>query len=309
MSMIIGIPRAFLYYRYKYLWETFFEELDIEVVVSPETNKSLIGSGISHSIDESCLSSKIYMGHVAWLIGKCDHILVPRIASYSDDQIVCSKLWAAVDVVQNVFRGQNINVLDYNIDYAKLKTEFIAFMKMGRRLKKRRFSVLRAYFMAKQAEKMMHERQVSEQKELLLQEGKLKILIVSHSYNVYDWYIGGPVMNLLKKQGCIPIVAEIVERPLAVKIAKDISPTLKWSYNQELLGALALYKNDVDGIILLTAFPCGPDSLVNEVIIRRTKDVPIISLVVDELEGLAGLETRIESFVDIIRFRAGGFYE
>ena len=303
--MTIGIPRAFLYYRYKYLWETFFEELGIDILISPETNRSLIGSGVSHSIDESCLSSKIYLGHVAWLIGKCDYILVPRIASYSDDQILCSKLWAAVDVVQNVFRGQNINVLDYNIDYAKRKTEFVAFMRMGRRLKKRRFSVLRAYFMAKQAEKMMRERQVAEQKELLLQKGNLKILVISHSYNVYDRYIGGSVLETLRKQDCIPIAAEVVERPQAIKAAKDISPTLKWSYNQELLGALAMYKDDIDGVILLTAFPCGPDSLVNEVIIRRTKDKPIISLVVDEIEGLAGLETRIESFVDIIKFREG----
>ena len=304
--MKIGIPRAFLYYRYKYLWETFFEELGVEIVVSPETNKGLIGSGISHSIDESCLSSKIYLGHVAWLIGKCDYILVPRIASYGGDEIVCSKLWAAVDVVQNIFRGQNINILDYNIDYAKRKTEFVAFMRMGRRLKKRRFSILRAYFMAKQAEKMMRERQVSDQNELLKRKDKLKILVISHSYNVYDKYIGGPVLGMIKKQDCVPIVADVVERPQAVKAAKDISPTLKWSYNQELLGAIAMYKDDIDGIILLTAFPCGPDSLVNEVIIRRTKDKPIISLVVDEMEGLAALETRIESFVDIIKFSQTG---
>ena len=304
--MTIGIPRAFLYFRYRYLWETFFEELDTEVIVSPETNKGIVGSGTLHSIDESCLSSKIYMGHVAWLVGKCDYILVPRIASYGDDRIVCSKLWAAVDVVRNVFRDKNINILDYNIDYQKMKTEFVAFMQMGRRLKKRRFSVLRAFFMAKQAEKMMNEHRIAEQKTLLAKKDKLKILIVSHSYNVYDRYVGGPVIGLVKKQDCIPILAEVVERPEAVKKAKDISPTLKWSYNQELLGAISLYKDDVDGIILLTAFPCGPDSLVNEVIIRRTKDKPIISIVVDELDGFVGLETRIESFVDIIRFRAEG---
>lgn len=293
-----------MYFRYRYLWETFFEELDTEVIVSPETNKGIVGSGTLHSIDESCLSSKIYMGHVAWLVGKCDYILVPRIASYGDDRIVCSKLWAAVDVVRNVFRDKNINILDYNIDYQKMKTEFVAFMQMGRRLKKRRFSVLRAFFMAKQAEKMMNEHRIAEQKTLLAKKDKLKILIVSHSYNVYDRYVGGPVIGLVKKQDCIPILAEVVERPEAVKKAKDISPTLKWSYNQELLGAISLYKDDVDGIILLTAFPCGPDSLVNEVIIRRTKDKPIISIVVDELDGFVGLETRIESFVDIIRFRA-----
>ena len=40
--MKIGIPRAFLYYKYHVLWETFFEELGIEYIVSPKTNKELM---------------------------------------------------------------------------------------------------------------------------------------------------------------------------------------------------------------------------------------------------------------------------
>ncbi|MCL1844170.1 MAG: acyl-CoA dehydratase activase-related protein [Defluviitaleaceae bacterium] len=289
-----------MYYRYRFLWETFFEELGCEIVLSPETNKEIIKAGAALSIDESCLSSKIYLGHVAKLIGKCDFILVPRVASYSRDTIVCSKLWSARDVVQNIFREKEIKILDYNIDYAKNKTEFPAFMRMGRRLKKKRFSILRAYFMAKQAEKMMHERRITEQNEILKPDGKLKILIVSHSYNINDFYIGRPILERLALLGAVPVIAEVVERTTAVQKAREISPTLKYSYNQELLGAISLYKESVDGIILLTAFPCGPDSLVNEMIIRKVKDKPIISLIIDEQEGLAGLETRIESFIDII---------
>jgi len=301
--MIIGVPRAFLYYRHNQLWETFFKELGCEVLISPDTNKALIQTGANHSIDESCLSSKIYLGHVEWLIGKCDYILVPRVAAYSGTQIVCSKLWSAYDVVCNIFRDRNIKILDYNIDYANNKIEFMAFLKMGRKLKKKRFAIVRAYFMAKQAEKMTHEANVQKQKELLATTDKLKILIVSHAYNIYDSYIGRPILERLCALDCIPIIAETVERDAATQIAKEESPTLKWGYNQELMGAVSLYKQDVDGIILLTAFPCGPDSLVNEIIIRRTKDKPVINLVVDEQDGMAGLETRIESFVDIIRFR------
>ena len=303
--MTIGIPKAFLYYRYRYLWETFFEELGCEILLSPDTQKMLIQTGANYSIDESCLSSKIYLGHVEWLIGRCDYILIPRVATYADDQIVCSKMWSAYDVVQNVYRSRDIKILDYNIDYAKNKTEFIAFMQMGRRLKKKRFSILRAYFMAKQAEKMMNERHIQEQKDLLKTKDKLKILLVSHAYNIYDMYIGRPILERLRALDCVPVIAEAVERTAAVQKAREISPTLKWSYNQELLGAISLYKEDVDGIILITAFPCGPDSLVNEMIIRRTKDKPIISLIVDEHEGMAGLETRIESFIDIIRLKQG----
>lgn len=297
----IGIPRAFLYYRYRHLWQTFFDELGCEVVLSPDTNREIIAAGSGVSIDESCLSSKIYLGHVEWLIGRCDFILVPRVASYSRDTIVCSKLWSAYDVVQNIFRERGVSLIDYNIDYAKKKTEFRAFMQMGRRLKKRRFSILRAYFMAKQAEKMMQERAISDQNAILERDG-MKILIVSHSYNINDPYIGRPVIQRLSALGVTPVIAEIVERETAVKRARELSPTLKYSYNQELLGAIDMYREKIDGIILLTAFPCGPDSLVNEVIIRKIKDKPIISLLIDEQEGNAGLETRIESFVDIITF-------
>lgn len=76
--MTIGIPRAMLYYRYKTLWETFFRQLGCDVIISGQTNKKILNDGIKYSIDESCLPSKIFMGHVYSLIGKCDYILVPR---------------------------------------------------------------------------------------------------------------------------------------------------------------------------------------------------------------------------------------
>ena len=53
----------------------------------------------------------------------------------------------------------------------------------------------------------------------------------------------------------------------------------------------------------MSSFPCGPDSLVNEIILRRVKGIPILNLVLDGQEGSAGLETRLESFVDIIKIK------
>lgn len=75
----IGIPRALLYYKYGDLWENFFNDLDCEIVHSPETNNEILEKGKKLSVDESCLSLKIYMGHVDYLIGKVDYILIPRI--------------------------------------------------------------------------------------------------------------------------------------------------------------------------------------------------------------------------------------
>ena len=43
--------------------------------------------------------------------------------------------------------------------------------------------------------------------------------------------------------------------------------------------------------------------LVNELAIRKLEDIPCINIILDESTALAGLQTRLESFVDIIKAR------
>ena len=73
----VGIPRALLYFRYKTMWRTFFEELGRTVVVSDKSDRSTLEAGAHLSIDECCLASKLYMGHVASLLGNAMPFLLP----------------------------------------------------------------------------------------------------------------------------------------------------------------------------------------------------------------------------------------
>lgn len=303
----IGIPRAFLYFKYHHLWETFFDELGIEYIVSPDTNKDIVNKGMTYAIDEACLSSKIYLGHVEWLIGKCDYILVPRISNYGYNKTVCTKFQAIYDVVNNVFRDRNIKLLNYNIDVLNTEFEMRAFLKMGKLLGKKKTSTMHAYLIAKQAEKaseMMEERY----QETLLNQDNIKILLISHGYNIEDKFIGYPIINYLKEMGAVPIIGDKANRKEAIQRSVEISDTLPWIFNRQLVGSVEIYKDRVDGIILISSFPCGPDSLVNEIIMRRVKGKPILNLIIDGQEGSAGLETRIESFIDIINFKRDDDY-
>jgi predicted nucleotide-binding protein (sugar kinase/HSP70/actin superfamily) len=302
MIMKVGIPRAFLYYRYRTLWETFFEELDVEYIVTPETNKEIISRGTTYAIDEACLSSKIYLGHVEWLIDKCDYILVPRISNYGSSGTVCTKFQAIYDVVSNTFRDRNIKLLNYNIDLENSESELKAFWKMGRLLGKKRSSSMRAYIIAKYKERASELIEQRKQEELL-KENKIKVLLVAHRYNIDDEYIGLPILNYLRDMGAIPIIADIANKKEVIGRSANISNTLPWTFNKELVGAVEIYKDKIDGIILISSFPCGPDSLVNEIIIRRVKDKPILNLILDGQEGSAGIETRLDSFIDIINFK------
>ena len=48
---------------------------------------------------------------------------------------------------------------------------------------------------------------------------------------------------------------------------------MPWVVNRELIGAILLLHERIDGIVLVSAFPCGPDSMTDDAKIRvESKD-------------------------------------
>ena len=295
----IGIPRAFLYYRHYILWKSFFEKLNCHIVLSPESSKEIIELGTKYSIDESCLSSKIYLGHVASLIDKCDYILVPRIENYGKNKKVCVKFNALYDIVKNLF--EETKLLSYNIEKTKFKTEFIGFIKMGLKVNKNILKVIISYIISKSKEKKQNNIEHITQNRKI-KNNKIKVLIVSHPYNIYDKYLGSNIINYLNKNDIQIIYADKLLKKTSKEYSKELSTTLYWSYSKELVGAVNYYKEIYDGIIFLTTFPCGVDSLVNELVLRKITK-PALNIILDSSDNDIGIETRLESFVDILKER------
>lgn len=292
----IGIPRALLYYKYSTLYLTFFKELGLDVVVSPITNKEILEKGKKYAMDEACLSLKIYMGHVWYLTDKVDYIFVPRIVSLEKGMKLCTYFSALYDIVKNTF---DVKVLGLNIDVDKNITEEDAFIKLGEELGYSKNNTLDAYKKAKREEYKQNKIKYLIQNKKL-ESNKTKVLLVSHPYNLNDNLVGEVIKEILKRLDVEIIESDTYNACENSENYKNISPKLYFTYNQELLNAIEEYKSKVDGIILLSTFPCGPDSLVNEMCIRKLND-KIITIMMDELSSKEGLETRIESFIDILK--------
>lgn len=300
--MVIGIPRGLLFYEFDAMWINFFKELDIEYIISPNTNKDIYKRGSSIALHETCLPYKIFLGHVDYLLDKCDYILVPRIGGYGFYDRMCTRYQSTIDVLYNTFRDKNIKILPFNVDYTSRETELASCIDIGKTLGKKRRDSLRAYIIARQA--VNTERQIRENNlKNALRNDSSKILLVGHKYNTMDEYVGGPIESLLEKMGVEIIWATDMDRDESDNKSKSVTKTMPWTFNRELIGAIVEYKDNVDGIILLSSFDCGPDSMANEMIMRKIKDKPILNLVVDGQEGIAGIETRLESFIDIILFK------
>lgn len=304
-QLVVGLPRAMLYHRYGTLWRTFFEELGVKVVVSPPTNKKILDDGAALAIDEACLSLKIFFGHVQALLPQCDYVLVPRIASFGRNREMCTRFFALYDLARTAFQSQQHKIIGYNVDVLRgvgtqLPLVELAVSSLGYSLKEATV----AWRRAAKADKKQWKQLVREEEQRYAAPG-LRILIAGHSYVEEDAFIGRPVLDFLQRAGATPIRADRVDRDEALRRSRELSPTCKWELSREILGSVAMHREKVDGVILLSAFPCAPDSMVNELLLRKLKGVPVLNLVLDGQSGAAGVETRLESFLDIIRFQKG----
>lgn len=289
------MPKALYYYYFYNKWKYFLNFLNVEIISSDNTNKTIIDNGNRYANDEMCLSLKIFLGHVDNLKDKCDYLLIPKIDNYGVKDQMCCNFYALYDLVSNLF---DVPILTYEVDYKKGLKEIDGFRKIGKELGFSRKQIKHAYHYAcfewrKEARKQIMNNTTK------LSSTKKKILFVSHPYNTYDEYIGKPIITYLEKLNCEVIFCDQFESEVTNNFSKYLSRELYWKKAKENIGAIILCNEKIDGIIFLTTFPCGLDSLVNELVMRKISK-PYLNLVLDDLDAQAGIETRIESFVDIL---------
>ena len=296
--MKIGLPKALLYHYYAPLWKAFFDELGVDYIVSSDTTIKTLIVGKEKSIDGACLALKIYLGHIEELKEKCDYILVPRIFSLVKSEQVCTNFNALYDLVRNTFK--DIKILNYNIDVKHHKYEKSAFLKIGKDLG---FSILesaRAYNKAKEIENNYYKNEEKNTKDIL-KTNKTKILLLGHPYILKDNLIGKSIVNYLLNNNISVVYSYQVPRELIDFNCNKISTKIHFTMNKEHSAAFNYFKDKVDGTIILTAFPCGPDSLSNEMIIRKRKKHPTLLLTFEDLTNNTAVITRLESFLDMLK--------
>jgi len=300
----IGIPRALLYHKYGTRWEAFWRALGADAVVSPQTNRQIIARGINLAVDESCLSVKIYLGHVDWLKDKCDAVFVPHYERAKRNEEICVKFMGLNDIVRNTFR--DIKIIDYTVDAARHKNEFWGLFWAGCRVCGNPLKSFAACLRAQASFEQSEAQKMAGQKEKIEKTNgaeMFRILMISHPYTARDNFLGKPITNFLEKLGAAVIYSDSLDHRVARGLSQRISKSLYWTFHKELVGAVEFYRNLVDGIVFLSTFPCGPDSLMTQLCQGRLEGVPNITITLDELEGEAGIRTRLESFIDMLRAR------
>ncbi|MGI6097846.1 MAG: acyl-CoA dehydratase activase-related protein [Dethiobacteria bacterium] len=320
MKKKIGIPRTLSYYTFFPLWKTFFEELGFRVVVSRETNKEVLDQGVKETVNDACIPIKLFHGHVMDLKDRVDYLFIPRLVSADGRSTFCPKFLGLPDMVR-FSRPDLPPIIDvrYNIRRG-CPSLFSFFCKIGIRVSNNWFKICKGYIKAKAAFKrylkllnsglqpeealsVMEGKQMEQQNS----SGPLKIAVLGYPYIVYDPYISANLLEHLRRMGVQPLTMERIPLKKLRSMAKRLPQNLFWFYSNLVCWAALYYLEevrDVDGIIHVTAFACGPDAMVDKLIELEAKNhnrMPFLSISIDEHSGEVGVITRLEAFVDMLR--------
>lgn len=319
-TKIIGIPRAMSYYYNYPFYYGFFSALGIKIVLSDKTTTGIINNGVERVVSDTCLPVKVYVGHILNLLKKgCNKIFVPSLQSSAYKINNCSKIRGLPEIIRNVI-DQPFKMIEPTID----KTEGISFtdfcfsiahdfdiydeniinsaIKSGWNVYDDFIEMTNAGVDFDNALKNAIEgKKITKPIEIVK---PISVVIMAHGYNLFDERISMRLIKKLDKMGVKAYTSLNVKTEKALESIKKLGEIQYWANELDLTGTAAYYmlNRKVDGIIALSAFGCGPDSLmVDEIQYHaKEKNMPMIHLTIDEHTGEAGFVTRIEAFVDML---------
>jgi len=314
----VGVPRGLLFYRYFPLWETFFETLGIEVIVSDPTTEATIRQGSKLLPGDLCLPVKIYFGHIESIRERVDFLFVPRYISIEPDAYMCPKLIGLPDMVLSAMESLP-PLIDFPIhckaEGAKAKELF--YLKVGRIFSRNREKVEGAY--SKGLERQRRFRSLL-QKGFFFEEalersrsfdiprrqsedGRAKLGIIGRPYFTHEPFLRRAVVEQVKGREYQFLMTEALNIQEIEQAIEKLRKRIYWSFGKEMVGSAICFAQNgaIQGLINLASFGCGQDSFNFELIQHHVKDrIPILSLVFDEHLSTVGFSTRIEAFLEMI---------
>ncbi len=311
MSLVVGVPRGLLFHEYGPFMLELLRQCGARAVLSPVTNKQILQAGLEVCVDEACLPVKVFFGHVAYLAKQVDALFVPRFVSIERGAYICPKLMGLPDMIRARVRDAP-RIVDPCIDVSRgLGKTARSVAQLGPALGVSSGRVAIALARSMRVTSGRANTQPGDGRRTGA-SGAMCIGVLGHDYNLNDPYISLDLMNKIRRLGASPVTASIYshkemarwERQRARRGAKR----LFWTSGRRLLGAACrwLDTGEVDGIVHLMSFGCGPESFIAEVIQYEASErdcVPLLCINIDEHSAEAGLSTRLEAFIDTVAMR------
>ncbi len=298
----VGIPRALTTHSLFPLYSTFFSVLGMEVVLSDVDPR---GDLRSHS--GFCFPAQIAHGAVLDLVRRdVQLVFLPHVVRMPQhnackDSYLCPVTQAGPYFVAKAFPDTRLlsPILDFTDGYSASTalTEMAAHeLGVDRELANQAWAA--AVRSQTEAEAVLTElgRNALTQ---VLAAGKPAILLAGHSYNAYTPEASQSVGKKLSSMGVTVIPADCL-------IPVGAGPTV-WHFANQILNAVQLAKQHPNLFLLsVSNFSCTIDAFTHAMLASELGSKPYLILEIDAHTADAGVQTRLEAFLDIVQnYHAG----
>ncbi|MBN2716530.1 MAG: activase [Deltaproteobacteria bacterium] len=311
-SITVGVPMAFSVHSLWPLYSWFFHELGVKVVRSTR----ILSEGIAKIESNYCFPSEIAHGALADVMThNPDYIFMPfflKMPTMEEGNVhatVCPLTQGMPFFLKQAFELPEDRILKPAIDMKNgLGSASGEFEEIATRMGFSREQGARAY--AKGVEQ--YEAFLSSYRAL----GK-KVLdeVKQHPENRYICLLGRPY-NAFTRDANMGIPRKIISNGVSVipfdmiyESDAEIFPNMYWYYGQQDMKAVRKTA-EVPNLypVWISNFSCAPDSFMLHYLRWMMGQKPYLVLEIDSHSADAGVDTRIEAFLDIIdSFRKGGF--
>jgi predicted CoA-substrate-specific enzyme activase len=313
-STSIGIPRALMvFYQQFPFWRTFFEKLGFTVVISKESDKSLVTKSIETITAETCLPVELMHGHVIDLMEKgVDYIFLPFIVNGKQKEgnktFNCNCPWIQTYpfMVKAALRGK--------IDESKLLIPTLHFRFFERALVKEmteyfsekfgisKIEIRKAILKADTVQTSFEKRLIDCGNDVLnsIPENCRPVVLLGRPYNSTDQHLNLGLVEKLINQNVMPIPLDMLDLS-SFNIFTNYR-NMYWPNGQKVIAAAQFVaKNENLHAVYLSNFRCGPDSFIWHYVTEELKGKPFLHLEVDEHSADVGMITRIEAFLESLK--------
>ncbi|UCC45244.1 MAG: CoA activase, partial [Candidatus Zixiibacteriota bacterium] len=309
----VGFPRVLHFFDLYPFWRAFFDNLDYTVIASDVTSHKIVEESLETFSAETCFPIKLVYGHVANLLAKkADIIFMPSVIKMAAEhegadeggyicpyvQTIGSSLKARFDFEA---AGARLVCPPMMLSYspAELRQSLRPLQaELGlsdRQLKRAIEAGLLAYRQYQAALQIEGRKILAD-----LEPGEKAMVLVSRPYNGFDRRLSLDLPGKARNLGLKVIPLDFLPIDGDSELGMD---NMYWSYGRRILKAANFIRKHPNlYAVYITSFGCGPDSFITHFFHKAMSGKPYLQLELDEHSADAGLITRIEAFVDSLRF-------
>jgi predicted CoA-substrate-specific enzyme activase len=300
---VVGIPNAFSVYTLWPFYSWFFHTLGIEVKLSEE----ILQEGVAKVESAYCFPAEIAHGAIQSIIeSDVDFIFVPHfrdMQSYEDDVHAnfCPITQSLPYYIKKAFTEIDEDMIlapIISFKYGKEKA-LEGMLELSKQLDISESNLAKAFNAAYQKQEEFFAEYKALGIEALERARRAKhpvIAILGRPYNAFtkDANMGIPKKFTSRGYSVIPFDMLPFEE-------SHIFDNMYWYYGQQDMRAASLLK-DEDNIFItfISNFSCAPDSFMLHYIKWMMGTKPFLILELDSHSADAGIDTRVEAFLDII---------